>query len=118
LALCILIPGCFLVSGCSTEFDEGEARDVAEIKINEGARTRGVYGYSPNPITVAARTEIIWTNMDTVPHRVTSSGGFFESDGVIEPNETYSFIFSEIGYFRYYCAIPGHREEGTINVTP
>ena len=60
--------------------------------------------FSPSSITVTAGTTITWTNKDGVPHTVTSNTGLFDS-GTINPNGTYSHLFSTAGTFSYKCSL-------------
>jgi plastocyanin len=106
-----------MLPGCSTEFDPDEARADQTIRINLNASDREFNGFSPNPVTVIARTRVTWTNMDTTMHQIRSTAGLFEGDP-LAPNRSYSFIISQPGTYRYGCLVPGHSESGVINVTP
>ena len=57
-----------------------------------------------------------WFNADTTAHQIASVGGFFESTEPTGPGERYSFLFQDAGTYRYYCALPGHKEQGVINI--
>ena len=59
------------------------------------------FSYSPETITVALGTEVVWTNLDAEAHTVTSDGNF--NSGLIQPGASYSHVFDEIGTFEYYC---------------
>ncbi len=104
-------------AGCSSEFGPDEARYTSSVKIKPSARTLGIYGFTPNPVSVSPRTEVVWTNMDSEPHQIQSAGGFFGATQPIAPGKSFSFIFTTPGPYRYFCALPDHREEGVINVT-
>lgn len=67
--------------------------------------------YDPNITSIPARTTVVWTNMDSTPHTVTSgkpaendTGGTFDS-GMIDPESTYSFMFMSPGTYDYFCSI-------------
>jgi len=60
--------------------------------------------FTPSTINVTAGTTITWTNNDGVAHTVTSNTGLFDS-GTINPNGTYSHLFSTAGTFPYKCTI-------------
>jgi len=107
-----------LTAGCSTDFKPGDARAVRTVNITEGAKSRGVYGFSPNPVSVIPKTEVVWTNHDTENHQIESAGDYFAATKPIKPGASYSFTFQTPGSYRYFCSIPGHREEGVINVAP
>lgn len=79
--------------------------------------------YHPNSITVHVGTTVAWTNNDSgIQHTVTSGtpnapSGAFDS-GTLNSGQTYSFTFSTIGTFAYYCRIHGAAMTGTVNVVP
>lgn len=67
--------------------------------------------YEPGAVTVQPRTLVVWTNLDSTTHTVTSgvpsqnkTGITFDS-GEISPGGTYSFIFMSAGTFDYFCTI-------------
>lgn len=67
--------------------------------------------YEPDLLTVKPRTLVVWTNVDSTAHTVTSgvpsenkTGTLFDS-GEISPGGTYSFIFMNAGTFDYFCSI-------------
>jgi plastocyanin len=60
--------------------------------------------FTPSTITVSAGTTITWTNKDGVVHNVTSNTGIFSS-GTINPNQTFSQLFSVAGNFPYKCTL-------------
>ena len=68
-------------------------------------------------MTVVTRTRIVWTNNDTTEHKIASFSGLFEGP-VMEPGETYELILDKAAGYRYRCLMPGHIEQGYINVTP
>jgi len=83
--------------------------------------------YVPRSHSVNAGDVITWTNEDSIPHTVTSGkgtslvkqlkesegkpDGFFDS-GIINPQESWSFTFSEPGQYTYYCALHPWVERG------
>jgi len=76
--------------------------------------------YVPRSHSVNAGDVITWTNEDSIPHTVTSgkgtslvkqlkefegkSDGYFDS-GIINPQKSWSFTFSEPGRYTYYCTL-------------
>lgn len=67
--------------------------------------------YDPDIITIQPKVMVIWTNMDSTTHTVTSgqpsgndTGTVFDS-GQIAPDATYSFIFMTPGTYNYFCSI-------------
>jgi plastocyanin len=71
------------------------------------------FAFAPTELTVAAGTEVVWTNRDPAPHTVTAEDGSFDS-GEIAPGETFS-ITLESGEVAYACLI--HPDmQGSIRV--
>src|SRR5579859_2546765 len=64
----------------------------------------GGFGFSPQTLTIAVGTTIIWKNNTSAPHTVTSDSGVFDS-GTIQPGATFSFKFTSAGTFAYHCSI-------------
>ncbi|MDE1763567.1 MAG: cupredoxin domain-containing protein [Thaumarchaeota archaeon] len=67
--------------------------------------------YEPNIASIPAKTTVMWTNMDSTPHTVTSgkpsgneAGTTFDS-GMMAPGSTYSFMFMSPGTYDYFCSI-------------
>jgi amicyanin len=60
--------------------------------------------FDPANITVPMGTVVTWTNLDSVPHTVTSDTGVFES-GTLSRNATFSYTFNSRGTFSYSCTI-------------
>lgn len=60
--------------------------------------------FDPSTITVTTGTTITWTNKDAIGHSVTSDNGVFDS-GILNPDETFSYIFNTAGTFTYHCKV-------------
>lgn len=63
--------------------------------------------YNPPQIRVAPGTMVVWMNMDSVAHTVTSGtrdnpDDLFDS-GNIAPGETFTYTFDEPGTYDYFC---------------
>lgn len=64
------------------------------------------YAFSPASLTVSAGTTVTWTNQDTAPHTVTvSSGPVTFSSPQLQKGESFSYTFSKVGTYKYYCAV-------------
>lgn len=66
-------------------------------------------GFNPNVIMTPINDTMIWTNVDSLNHTVTSnetnvSLGAWDS-GVIEPNASFNRTFTVLGNFSYYCSL-------------
>ena len=80
-----------------------------EVSIPEGAGIEkpGQLYYDPNLITVTPDTMVVWKNVDTAIHTVTSVDGSvdsFDSD-IISGGQNYERIFSTIGTHDYFCIV-------------
>src|SRR2546423_362715 len=63
------------------------------------------FAFSPQTITVAPGTTVIWTNKDSVNHTVTSDTGAWPDSGNLATNQTFSHTFAKAGTFPYHCAV-------------
>ena len=76
--------------------------------------------YFPNSITIAQNTEVTWKNMDSQAHTVTSGNikdgpdNVFSS-GLILSGETFSYKFTTMRPYDYYCMIHPWMT-GSVNV--
>ena len=62
------------------------------------------YAFSPQSITVAPGTTVIWTNEDSVNHVVTSDTGAWPDSDSLATNQTFSHTFTTAGTYPYHCA--------------
>lgn len=65
------------------------------------------FAFKPADLTVKVGTEVTWTNNDPMAHTATSLPGApaaFDS-GVVAPGGTFSFTFTVVGTYPYYCKI-------------
>ena len=95
------------------------------IPIPQGDHNPGMRSvidfYVPRSHSVNVGDVITWTNDDSLPHTVTSGqgislvksmkensqgtpDGIFDS-GMLNPNESWSYTFSEPGQYQYYCTL-------------
>ncbi|HEV2107824.1 MAG TPA: cupredoxin family copper-binding protein [Thermomicrobiales bacterium] len=103
--------------------DDGEGASGTPAAAGETAESAEevaveIVSYTfPEQLEVAAGTTVTWTNMDSVPHTVTSNpnGDAFQS-GALREGETFTFTFTEAGTYEYFCEFhPGMK--GTVVVT-
>ena len=73
------------------------------------------FAFSPNSITIASGSTVIWTNLDGALHTVTADDGTWGS-GTLGQGGTYSRVFTSPGRYTYYCAMHP-RMKGTVVVT-
>ena len=111
---CIIVAGstgCKKSSTPTTPSGGGGAKDATIlIPRSDGY---GASSFSPGNLVVAAGTTVVWTNQDTLAHRITSDSKLF--DGGAGPNESYSRQFTTTGSFAYHCSVHPAMT-GTINV--
>ena len=60
--------------------------------------------FSPDSVTVPAGTTVIWRNLDSVQHTVTSTTGKFDSN-IIDPGKDFNYTFMDAGTDDYNCKI-------------
>lgn len=69
----------------------------------------GAFAFSPASLTIKAGTTVIWKNVTTVGHTVTSDDGKSFDSGSANPiaaqSGTFSFTFNTPGTFAYHCSI-------------
>ena len=70
---------------------------IAEVKIDN-------FSFGPATLTVAVGTTVTWINHDDIPHNVVSTDGLFKSK-VMDTDEKFSFTFTKVGTFPYFCGI-------------
>ena len=63
------------------------------------------FAFSPETLTVAPGTTVIWTNKDSVDHTVTSDTGAWPDSGSLATNKTFSHTFTKAGTYPYHCSI-------------
>ena len=57
-------------------------------------------------VTVQPGTTVVWVNSEAPKHTATSDDGLFKS-GSMSQGDTYSFTFTEVGEYPYYCRFHG-----------
>ncbi len=71
----------------------------------------------PETVTVAAGTEVVFTNRGRNDHNVLPADGG-DAWGVMTedfgPGDTYRHVFAEPGEYPYYCSIHGTAEVGMV----
>ena len=73
-------------------------------------------GFDPPNLTVHQGTTVVWAFGGQLPHTVTADDGSFDS-GILQPGQTWSFTFDELGDFHYACQLHPMMM-GTITVVP
>jgi plastocyanin len=70
---------------------------IAEVKIDN-------FSFGPATLTVPMGTTVTWVNHDDIPHNVVSTDGAFKSRA-LDTDEKFSFTFTKVGTFPYFCGI-------------
>ena|SRR5665647_997254 len=60
------------------------------------------FAFQPTTTTISIGDTIRWTNMDSVNHDI--KGDTFDS-GMMSPNTTFEFTFTQAGTYNYICSI-------------
>jgi plastocyanin len=90
-------------------------QDAEELVAAPSAVGIAGFAFDPAELTVAAGTEVTWTNGENVPHSVVATDGAFESD-TLDAGATFSTTFETPGTFTYVCGIHSSMQ-GTITVS-
>jgi YVTN family beta-propeller protein len=73
---------------------------MAEIPVKAEIKA---YAF-PDPIRAKVGQAVTWTNLDSVPHSVTSDDGGWDS-GPIAMGQSFTKVFDKAGSYDYHCAI-------------
>lgn len=78
----------------------------------------GSFFFNPTNITVNVGDTIVWSNTVFTTHDTTQQTNFWPSTSLLQ-NQTFSFKFTNVGFYRYICSlhIIAHPEQtGTVTV--
>ena len=91
------------------------------VAVGEGEVEMEDFQFQPKVLTVRVGTTVKFANKDKVQHTATSDTNVFDS-GFLSKGDTFSFTFTEVGEYPYYCAPHGGPGgagmAGTIIVVP
>ena len=81
--------------------------------------TSDVQDFTLEELVIRVGSRLTWTNQDRAGHTVTSGSpgnltSIFDSE-VLNPGDTFSFVFDEVGTFSYFCLI--HPNLDSMNST-
>ncbi len=88
--------------------------EIIEVNIPEGVGVPGCEEtnecYIPYEIVVAVGGQVIWNNVDTAAHTVTSGNPADGADGKFDSSifmsgATFSNTFDEVGEYEYFCMV-------------
>jgi plastocyanin len=115
VAIAVLVSGCYQPStNVNTTIQQGGGTPAGAGAGN--AVTIQNFAFNPVTITISKGQTVTWTNMDSAPHTVTSTTGYFDS-GPISQGQTFSHTFNTAGTFEYSCTIHPSIPHGTVIVT-
>jgi plastocyanin len=60
--------------------------------------------YGPSQLDVLPGQTVLWSNVSSRTHTVTSDTGLFDSDN-LRPDQRFTFTFSRPGTYQYHCSI-------------
>lgn len=87
--------------GTTTKYPRGTVvrlhQRVIHVKIYN-------FAFGPARLVVSPGAKIIWTNLDSDPHTVTSTKNIWTSDA-LDTGNTYARVFKKTGSFAYYCEV-------------
>ena len=78
-----------------------------EVKIDN-------FSFTPATITVAAGTQVTWTNRDDIPHTVVTDDKTIKSKA-LDTDDKFSATFDKPGTYSYFCSLHP-KMKGTIVV--
>ncbi len=88
--------------------------EIIEVNVPEGSGVPGCEEtnecYIPYEIVVAVGAQVIWNNVDTAAHTVTSGNPADGADGKFDSSifmsgTTFSNTFDEVGEYEYFCMV-------------
>jgi plastocyanin len=65
--------------------------------------SNGSFGFSPATLSIRVGTTVIWKNMSSAPHTITSDDGTSFDSGTIAVGGTFRHTFTKTGTFPYHC---------------
>lgn len=63
------------------------------------------FAFAPSTLNVKVGDVVIWTNSDSVNHRIISDSGTELQSSSMANGQTYTHTFSTAGTFAYHCSI-------------
>src|SRR5579863_7831351 len=63
------------------------------------------FSFQPSKLMIQVGDIVVWKNVTTAPHTVTSNTGVFNTAGFLSMNQSFKFTFTRTGTFNYHCNI-------------
>ena len=115
VAAALFTAGC----GSDDETTAGSTSTAADSAASGGEETDAVkivdFEFTPPEITVAAGTEVTFTNDDTSPHTATADDDSFDTGKLDDGGDSGSVKLDEPGSYSYFCEFHPTMK-GTIEV--
>ncbi len=75
------------------------------------------FSFTPESLTVAAGTRVVFTNRDDIPHTIVSDARppLFKSKA-LDTDDAFAMVFDKPGTYGYFCSLHSHMQ-GTVVVT-
>ena len=84
------------------------------LSVPSQTHTSNIQAFSFGNLTISAGDTIIWKNLHSMPHTVTSTTGIWNS-GTISPGSSFTRTFNTPGTYRFSCLFHPSMQ-GTITV--
>jgi plastocyanin len=111
-----------ILAACQAAPSATQAADTAQPAAPSGGTGKAVeiliqsFAFNPATVTVAAGTEVKWTNEDAPGHTILSDDGTTIKSPTLNKGDSFSMVFNTPGTYSYYCSIHPSMK-GTIVVT-
>ena len=116
LVIGIVIPGIITILTFNNSIEKNNDTDlilesdvIMPSKVSRPGCEEDDRCYIPSQIVIEHRKQVTWVNEDSAFHSVTS--GFYGEptelfdSGHLDPYQSFSFTFDEIGIYDYYCTL-------------
>lgn len=120
LLISSLVLAAVFLGACAGDDDAADATETGSEEPAASGDTVTIERsrFSPDPLEVAAGTEVTFENVDPFAHTVTSAEGSavdYDS-GELTQDETFARTFDEAGTYAYFCEIhPTMRAEVIVS---
>jgi amicyanin len=108
----ILLVAIVFLSGCMAEQMVQETPEpTVQEQVQEtqptASETHNInienFAFGPKELTINKGDTVVWENLDSTRHTVTSDTGTELGSELLAKNDKYSHTFSEAGTFEYHC---------------
>jgi plastocyanin len=96
-----------LIAALAPPFCISTAHASSAVPARAQAISIKMFAFTPQVLTVAAGTTVVWTNADDDPHTVTANDNSFHS-AALDTAKTFAFTFTRPGEFAYFCSLHPH----------